>query len=52
MNIKNYKCYKCFYESRISNVKAHVNRKNKCKRSIKCNYTDEECEILNQAQLL
>ena len=46
----NYKCYKCFYESRISNVKAHVNRKNKCKRSIECNYTDKECEILNQAQ--
>jgi len=50
MNIKNYKCYKCFYESRISNVKAHVNRKNKCKRSIDCNYTDQECDILNQAQ--
>jgi hypothetical protein len=47
---KNYKCYKCLYESRISNVKAHVNRKNKCKRSIDCNYTDQECDILNQAQ--
>ena len=50
MNLKNYKCYNCFYESRISNVKAHINRKNKCMRSIECKYTEKECEILNQAQ--
>ena len=48
--LKNYKCYKCDYTSQKSNIINHFNRKNSCQKSIKCIFTDKECEILNQSQ--
>ena len=44
----NYKCYRCFYKSKKSNVLSHLNRKKICSKSIDCEYNDDEIELLNK----
>jgi|SaaInlStandDraft_6_1057023.scaffolds.fasta_scaffold04287_1 hypothetical protein len=46
----NYKCYRCFYKSKKSNVLSHLNRKKICSKSIDCEYNDDEIELLNKSQ--
>jgi hypothetical protein len=48
---RTYICYKCNYtHTKKYNLIKHFNRKKKCLRHQECQYTDEEIQILNEAQ--
>lgn len=49
---KSYKCYRCFFiTDRLSNLKAHFNRKKNCNRNPLCTYTEDEIYIMNKDQI-